>query len=153
MTSLLFSFLKSLNWNQRRIIIREFKKLNKRQTDLWHVAFLIWQLAFLCSLLELGGKYFMVKILLSDRSTSQASDETERREERSVVLGVVIVCSLSVFYVTTTHSFSSTYGEVPGICFLSLFLMTWVTSLTLHMLRRGGPAAQGSEPLKDGCRF
>lgn len=49
-----------------------------------------------------------------------------KQRRRECCLGVLIVCSLSAFYVTTTHCFSFTYGWVPGMCFLSLFLMTWV---------------------------
>lgn len=54
--------------------------------------------------------------------------------EGNVLQGVLIVCSLTVFYVTTTHGFSSTCGWVPGMCFLSLLLMTRVASQAGHML-------------------
>lgn len=70
-------------------------------------------------------------------------NDRKSRQRGMLFWGVLIVCSLSVFYVTTTHSFSFTYGWIPRICFLSLFLMTWVTSLTLHMPRRHGPTTQG----------
>lgn len=69
-----------------------------------------------------------------------ALEEKQRRRECCSVGGVgggggsLIVCSLTVFYVTTTHGFSSTCGWVPGMCFLSLFLMTRVASQAAHML-------------------
>lgn len=62
-----------------------------------------------------------------------AQNERKSREG-NVVRGVLIVCSLTVLYVTTTHGFSSTCGWVPGMCFLSLFLMTRVASQAVHML-------------------
>ena len=97
--------------------------------------------------LEVAHKYVKMP---TDMSSAWGRDERENRGEGNVVLGVLIVGSLSVFYVTTTHCFSSTYGWATGMCFLSLVLMTWVTSLTLHMLARDGPTNPGSENLKDG---
>lgn len=70
-----------------------------------------------------------------------AQNERKSRGEGNVVQGILIVHSLTVFYVTTTHGFSSTCGWVPGMCFLSLFLMTQVTSHVVHMLG-------GDEPLQ-----
>lgn len=101
---------------------------------------------------KLNRRYWQIFMLkmLTNMSSLPGCDERGNEEEGNVVLGVLIVCSLSVFYVTTTHSFSSTYGWVPGMCFLSLFLMTWVTSLTLHMLWRDGPTTLDSKHLKEG---
>lgn len=79
--------------------------------------------------------------------------EWEKQRRRDCCSRVLIVCSLSLFYVTTTHCFSSTYGRVPGMCFLSLVLMTWVTSLTLHMLWRDEPTTQGLKHLKSWWCF
>lgn len=89
------------------------------------------------------GKRFMLK-MPPDMSNLRGWGWEGKQTRRECCSGVLIVCSLSVFYVTTTHCFSSTYGWVPGMCFLSLFLMTWVTSLTLHMLAKDGPASLGA---------
>lgn len=70
------------------------------------------------------------------RLAYEAGIRGKTEEKGMFFLGVLIVCSVNVFYVITTHCFSSTYGWLPGMCFLSLVLMTWVTSLTLHMLVR-----------------
>lgn len=85
--------------------------------------------------------YFMPK-MPPDMSNLRGWGWEEKQRRRECCLRVLIVCSLSVFYVTTTHCLSSTYGWVQGMCFLSLFLMTRVTSLTLHMLGRDGPTSQ-----------
>lgn len=68
-------------------------------------------------------------------------------------LRVLIVRSLSVFYVTTTHCFSSPYGGLPGMCFLSLFLMTWVTSPAPHMLERDWPTCLALENRRKDMDF
>lgn len=158
MTSILFSFSEPFPWsrcrNMRTANTSSTEKTEQKGHKSLVLIFITCPLTQTCVnllLLWISGtfRYFMLN-MPTDISTLRGCDERESREEGNVVLGVLIVCSLSMFYVTTTHCFSSTYGWVPGMCFLSLFLMTWVTSLTLHMLGRDGPTILASKNLKEG---